>query len=92
VNEVEILVPSGLRAATGGRDSVPADGGDVGTTLRTFAASDPRIQSYLYHADGTMRRSFAVCLNDVDVRNLQGEATPVRKGDRLSIVPSLSGG
>ena len=43
-------------------------------------------------ATGKVRRYLNVFVNDQDVRFLKGEATPVKDGDELSIVPAIAGG
>ncbi|MGI0129600.1 MAG: MoaD/ThiS family protein [Thermoplasmata archaeon] len=88
----EIQVPAPLRPATLGAISVRATGGTVGLALRDFARRDGTVNAYLFTSEGRLRRSVAVFVNGVDVRNLDGEDTTVRDGDILSIVPALSGG
>jgi len=38
------------------------------------------------------RGSFNLYVNDEDIRYLQKEATEVKEGDNISIVPSIAGG
>jgi molybdopterin synthase sulfur carrier subunit len=88
----EIQVPSPLRAVTNGASSVKALGGTVGLALRDFARLDRSVSAFLFNPEGRLRRSVAVFVNVVDVRNLDGEETVVQEGDILSIVPALAGG
>jgi molybdopterin synthase sulfur carrier subunit len=88
----EIQVPMSLRPAIQGASSVPAMGGTVGLALRDFARLDRSVSAYLFTAEDRLRRSVAVFVNGVDIRNLEGEETVVREGDVLSIVPALAGG
>ena len=50
------------------------------------------IRDSLYTEDGKLRAFVNVYLNDEDVRYLQKEATAVKDGDTISIVPSIAGG
>ncbi|MCI4349641.1 MAG: MoaD/ThiS family protein [Thermoplasmata archaeon] len=68
------------------------DATTVGEALRSLTGANPELERELLHPDGTLRRSFAVLLNGVDVRNLERERTPLRAGDSISLIPSLSGG
>ena len=81
--EAENPVPTPLRAASDGRTTVPAIGGNVGTALREFARLDRSIGEFLFHPDGRLRRSNAIFVNGVDVRNLEGEETTFWDGDQV---------
>ena len=43
-------------------------------------------------ATGRVRGSVLIFVNDEDIRFLQGEQTPLKDGDELSIVPAFAGG
>ena len=52
--------------------------------------SDLRRQ--LYNDEGRLRSFVNVYLNDEDIRYLSKDATPVKEGDTIAIVPSIAGG
>ena len=87
-----IKIPPVLRASVGGEKEVSASGGNVGDVLKDLAANHPATQDQLFAADGELNRYVNVYLNDEDVRYLQKEATAVKDGDSISIVPSIAGG
>jgi sulfur-carrier protein len=87
-----IKIPPVLRASVGGEKEVTADGGDVGTVLRSLAAQHPDTESQLFGADGALNRYVNVYLNDEDVRVLDGLETTVGEGDVLVILPAMAGG
>ncbi len=89
---VEVRVPSALRNWTGGASSVTSDKGTVGEVLSDLASRYGGLKRHLFSEDGKIRNFVSVYLNDEDVRYLQREATPVKNGDVLSIVPSIAGG
>jgi adenylyltransferase/sulfurtransferase len=64
----------------------------VGEALSRLVAEHPDLRRHLYTEDGRLRSFVNVYLNDEDVRYLQREATAVKEGDVLSIVPSIAGG
>ncbi len=87
-----IMIPTPLRPYTGRRDAVEVEGGTVGELLASLASKHEGVRKHLFGADGRLRNFVNVYVNDEDVRYLQGEATPVGSGDRVSIIPSVAGG
>jgi adenylyltransferase/sulfurtransferase len=64
----------------------------VGEALGALTRKHPDLRRHLYGEDGKLRAFVNVYLNEEDVRYLEKEATPVKAGDSLSIVPSIAGG
>ena len=87
-----IKIPVVLRSSVGGEKEVRADGGDVGTVLRSLAEQHPDLRSQLFGADGSLNRYVNVYLNDEDVRVLDGLGTAVTEGDTIVILPAMAGG
>jgi molybdopterin converting factor small subunit len=87
-----IKIPVVLRASVGGAKEVSADGGDVGTVLRSLADQHPGLQSQLFGPDGSLNRYVNVYLNDEDVRVLDGLDTAVGESDVLNVLPAMAGG
>ena len=67
-------------------------GASVADALSGLVAQHPDLRRHLYTDDGKLRAFVNVYLNDEDVRYLQKEATAVKEGDTISIVPSIAGG
>ncbi|HUH13925.1 MAG TPA: molybdopterin-synthase adenylyltransferase MoeB [Longimicrobiales bacterium] len=89
---VPLAVPTPLRPFTGDAAEVRVDGSSVGEALADLTRRHPRLRRHLYTDAGALRAYVNVFRNDEDVRALEGEATPLRAGDTLSIVPSVQGG
>jgi sulfur-carrier protein len=87
-----IKIPVVLRQSVGGAKEVSADGGDVGTVLRSLADQHPDLRSQLFAADGSLNRYVNVYLNDEDVRVLEGLDTAVGETDVLNVLPAMAGG
>ena len=87
-----ILIPTPLRAYAGKQDAVEAEGGTVGELLENLTAQHADLRKHLYNDDGKLRSFVAIYLNDDDIRFLEKEATPVKAGDTVSIIPSVAGG
>lgn len=64
----------------------------MGAALSDLVTQHPELRRHLYTEDGKLRSFVNVYVNDEDVRYLQKEATAVKDGDTISIVPSIAGG
>jgi molybdopterin converting factor small subunit len=90
---VVILIPAPMRGFTGNKSRVPVEGGaTVVDVLATLAAEHPGIGPRIFESEGRLRRFINVYRNGEDVRGLQGEATPVKDGDEVGIIPAMAGG
>jgi molybdopterin/thiamine biosynthesis adenylyltransferase/rhodanese-related sulfurtransferase/molybdopterin converting factor small subunit len=89
---VTIQIPTPLRRFTGENAEVEVEGATVDEALSHLTAQFPALQRHLYTDDGTLRSFVNIFLNDVDMRQQQGGATPVKAGDALFIIPSIAGG
>jgi adenylyltransferase/sulfurtransferase len=87
-----VLIPTPLRPFTDKRDTIEADGATVGELLRRVAAQYTALGPHLFAPNGALRSFVNVYVNDDDIRYLEGERTPLRQGDTVSIIPSVAGG
>ncbi len=87
-----IHIPTPLRPFTDKQESVQVSGNTVGELLADLTKKHDGLKKHLYTDEGKLRNFVNVYLNDEDIRYLQREATPVKPGDSLSIVPSVAGG
>lgn len=87
-----IHIPTPLRKFTGGQAAVGVQGNTVGEALAQLTEAFPSLQQHLYNEQGTLRSFVNIYLGDEDIRYLDGENTPLREGETLSIVPSIAGG
>ena len=87
-----IHIPTPLRPFTDKKESVEVTGNTVGELLTDLTTRHDGLKKHLYADDGRLRNFVNVYLNDEDIRYLEREATPVKPGDELSIVPSVAGG
>ena len=89
---VSIHIPTPLRPYAGGNAAVPVGGASVGEALGELTRLYPDLRRHIFTDDGRLRAFVNVYLNDEDIRYLKKDATPVREGDSLTIVPSIAGG
>ena len=88
----KVLIPTPLRVYAGKQDVVEAEGSTVGELLENLTTQYTDLRNHLYNDDGRLRSFVNVYVNDDDIRYLEKEATPVKDGDTVSIVPSVAGG
>jgi sulfur-carrier protein adenylyltransferase/sulfurtransferase len=87
-----VLIPTPLRPYTGQQDAVEIDGSTVGEVLTGLTSRYADLRRHLYADDGKLRHFVNVYVNDDDIRYLEREATRLKSGDTISIVPSVAGG
>ena len=88
----KVLIPTPLRVYAGKQDVVEAEGNTVGELLENLTTQYAELRNHLYNEDGRLRSFVNVYINDDDIRYLEKEATLVKEGDIISIVPSVAGG
>jgi adenylyltransferase/sulfurtransferase len=87
-----IRIPSPLRAYTDNLKEIEVDASNVGEALDILTERYPSLRPHLYDESGNLRAYVNIFLQQEDVRNLRGQATPLRGDDRLLIIPSIAGG
>ena len=87
-----IRIPTPLRKLTGELEVVQVSGATVGELLQSLETSYPGLRERICDESGNVRRFVNVYLNDEDIRFLEENATPVKDGDEISIVPAIAGG
>jgi molybdopterin synthase sulfur carrier subunit len=89
---VKVLIPTPLRNLTGNAADVQVDAKDIASMLQGLEAKHPGIKERLCDDSGKLRRFVNVYLNEEDIRFMQAEATALKDGDEVSIVPAIAGG
>ena len=87
-----ILIPTPLRQYADKLNAVDMTGGTVGEVLGALTLKYADLRKHLYTDEGRLRSFVNVYVNDEDIRYLQKDATPLKDGDTVSIVPSIAGG
>ena len=85
-------IPTPLRPYIDGKTEVELDVEDVATLLMQLVEAYPAVGQHIYDEGGKLRPYVNLFLNGEDVRNLEGEKTPLAADDKLRIVPSIAGG
>jgi molybdopterin synthase sulfur carrier subunit len=89
---VEVRVPSVLRQVTHGEKVVRGAAGTVAELLEELEGRYPGLRAQLVEQDGSLRRFVNVYVNEEDIRYTGQLATPLQRGDVVSILPAIAGG
>ncbi|MGA2182699.1 MAG: molybdopterin-synthase adenylyltransferase MoeB [Bryobacteraceae bacterium] len=87
-----ILIPTPLRQFADKQNAIELTGGTVGEVLGALTSKYGELRRHLYTDEGRLRSFVNVYVNDEDIRYLEKDATPLKDGDTVSIVPSIAGG
>jgi molybdopterin synthase sulfur carrier subunit len=89
---VRVLIPTPLQRLTQNQAEVTVEAGDIREVIGNLEAKFPGVRARLCDENGVLRRFVNIYLNEEDIRFLKGEATPLKDGDEVSIVPAIAGG
>jgi molybdopterin converting factor small subunit len=71
---------------------VEVEADTVDNALEALVRLHPSLKPHLYDKHGELRPYVNVFLNERDVRELEGQSTPLQQDDQLMILPSIAGG
>ncbi len=83
-----VSVRGPLRTLAGGRAEHELEGATVIELLRAFETCQPGISGWILDERGLIRGHINVFVNG----ERGGEATAVRSGDRIEVLPAITGG
>jgi molybdopterin converting factor small subunit len=89
---VTIEIPTAFRRFTDGAPKVDSGATTVAEALNELVARFPALSRHVRDEQGQIRQFLNVYLNEEDIRFLGGEASALKDGDRLLLVPSIAGG
>ncbi len=89
---IKVRIPTPLQKLTQNQGEVEVSGTTIKTALADLEAKYPGMKERLYDEKGVLRRFINFYINDEDIRFLKGDATELKDGDELSIVPAIAGG
>lgn len=89
---IKVRIPTPLQKLTQSQSEVAVEGVSLSQVLENLDAKFPGFKERLYDEKGALRRFINFYVNDEDVRFLDGDKTPIKDGDEVSIVPAIAGG
>ena len=89
---ITIEIPTAFRRFTEGTPRLETSGSTVAEALNELVTRFPGLSRHVRDDEGQIRQFINVYLNDEDIRFLGGEASALKDGDKLLLVPSIAGG
>jgi MoaD family protein len=89
---IQVLIPTPLQEFTNQESQVALEASTVDQLLEAMEGRYPGILGRLCDESGKLRRFLNVYVNSEDIRFLDNQATPLKDGDEVSIVPAVAGG
>jgi molybdopterin converting factor small subunit len=87
-----VKLPVPMRAYTDNQTEFHISGSTVGEVLSNLTAQFSSIGEYLFNDRRQLRPFVTIFINQVNIKDLQDLATPVRDEDRLVMILSIAGG
>src|ERR1051326_8426979 len=88
----KVRIPTPLRKLTNNEEGVEGDGATIGDAITELQSRYPGIKERRVEEKGEVRRFVNVYVNEEDIRFLQNQATTLKDGDEVSIIPAIAGG
>jgi sulfur-carrier protein len=89
---VIIEIPTAFRRFTDGAPKIDCSAATIAGALAELTTRFPALSRHVRDDSGQIRQFLNIYLNDEDIRFLGGEASPLKEGDRVLLVPSIAGG
>lgn len=89
---IKVRIPTPLQKLTKDQAEIDVSAKNVKELLDNLERQFPGIKGRLCDESGRVRRFVNIYLNEEDIRFLKQEATPLKDGDEVSIVPAIAGG
>ena len=89
---ITIEIPTAFRRFTEGAPQLDTGATTVREALDQLTARFPALSRHVRDEQGQIRQFLNVYLNEEDIRFIGGEASALKDGDRVLLVPSIAGG
>lgn len=89
---VKVKIPTLMLKLTGQKSEITVKAKTAGELIDRMDEKFPGTRDLILSPDGTINHHFLICINDEDVRFMEGLSSPLANGDRVEIVASIAGG
>ncbi len=89
---VNVYIPTPFRHLVGNRANVKARGDTISDVLLDLDTQFPGFRAQVVDGSGARAPHINIYVNQVEIENLQGEATKLNSGDEVAVIPALAGG
>ena len=90
--DVTVFIPSPLRPYSGGKAELRLEAASVRAVLLELERTNPPLYRSVCDDTGAVRRHVNLFVNSAHVRDREGLDTALAPGDKVSILPAVSGG
>jgi sulfur-carrier protein len=87
-----IHIPPPLQKLCDNQGRLETSSATVGAALDEIFTFYPFMQDRLTDANGQIRKSLNIYVNEENIRFLENLGTPLKEGDEVTILPAISGG
>jgi molybdopterin synthase sulfur carrier subunit len=89
---VQVYIPTPFRRATSNKDRVSVEAPDVKALLDGLEAQFAGLKGLVRNEQGEIHHHVNIYVNSEAIESLKGQATALKDGDEVSIIPALAGG
>ena len=89
---VKVKIPNVLVKLTQGKKEVHITGQNIRELIDNLENTYPGIRERICDGNENLRRFINVFVNEENIRFLEGDETPLKDGDEVSIIPAIAGG
>ena len=89
---IKVRIPTPLQKLTQEKSEVEVNAASVQGLIEELNRTYPGIKDRICDERGSLRRFVNIFVNEEDIRFLKKEATTLKDGDEVSIVPAIAGG
>lgn len=87
-----VRIPTPLRKLTNEEETVEVEAATIADAITELETKFPGIKERLVDDSGAVRRFVNVYVNEEDIRFQDNQATALKDGDEISIIPAIAGG
>ena len=89
---VNVYIPTPFRHLVGNRANVKAHGATISDVIQDLDSQFPGFRAQVVDGSGLRAPHINIYVNQVEIENLEGEATKLKSGDEVAVIPALAGG
>ena len=89
---VSVYIPTPFRRLTANREYVTVEGSNIAEVLEAVNAAHPGFDMLVYDEDRKIPAHINIYVNNQEIHELSGTATPVADGDQVAVIPAMAGG
>jgi molybdopterin synthase sulfur carrier subunit len=87
-----VRIPTPLHSLTGGKDKVSVQAANIAEMIEALDKQFPSMKDRLCDANGKVRSSVLITVDEEDVRFMEGMNTKLEAHTEVSIIPAVAGG